>query len=509
MTFDGRWEALITIPTGGAAVSATNSGGGPTTVTVPAGDYYMTAAGGVAGLLATLVGQLTTTRPPASGAWTATMDTTAGGANTNRITISCSIGTWALVWTSTLLRDLLGYAADIASGSGASAGAYVARGVWSPDCPLDIDGHPRMAPVVTDRRGTESPLGEMFSLVGNSKRQHRGLRYPALPLARVRATSAAAAGLTNGSLESFFADAQDARGHAWFRVGAPVQIYDTSSSTLGDDATTAGWYLHQLPAIGDLKQVSRGWTGLWSLEVPRLTAKIATSGAAITWTVDATSGKGTPANATEWVSVLAAAGVSRPAPSRLWLCQDAAGGPVDSISADNLTVVTASPGYLQTVSGWSRKALTYADAGTGSASSTSVITASTLVMMYAAVTATPAALRTLGFSQGYIQVDTARKASYVGATTATSATALTGNVQPIVAQTNRTATTMKLATDADIVAPGYVLNDNRLLYIGAASLTAPASAFLYAVGWTGANAEWTQAEIKAVLQTLGWTIPWT
>ena len=47
----GRVEARIKIPTGGSAVSATNSGGGPTTVTIPAGNYYYTAAGGISALL--------------------------------------------------------------------------------------------------------------------------------------------------------------------------------------------------------------------------------------------------------------------------------------------------------------------------------------------------------------------------------------------------------------------------------------------------------------------------
>lgn len=58
VAFAGRVEAKLTVPSGGAAVSATNSGGGPTTCTVPAGNYFLTAAGGVSSLLTTLQTQL-------------------------------------------------------------------------------------------------------------------------------------------------------------------------------------------------------------------------------------------------------------------------------------------------------------------------------------------------------------------------------------------------------------------------------------------------------------------
>lgn len=55
MAIAGRVEAKLTVPSGGAAVDAsTGAHASPVTVTVPAGDYYLTAAGGVSGLLETL-----------------------------------------------------------------------------------------------------------------------------------------------------------------------------------------------------------------------------------------------------------------------------------------------------------------------------------------------------------------------------------------------------------------------------------------------------------------------
>ncbi len=230
------------------------------------------------------------------------------------------------------------------------------------------------------------------------------------------------------------------------------------------------------------------------------------------WTVDATSGKGTPANATEWTAVLAAAGVSRIAPSRLWKLQESTGDLLDSIGVNHINNVANSyPSYQQTVAGWSRKAVTYPDLSVGQVYSGTpggtLLAASTMVLLYGAVTATPASKRTFGFSQGYMLVDGSRR---LGASTLTEvygAVPLTGAVQPIVMQTNRTLGTTRLYTDAEVIAPSYAANDNYLLYLGAAGIySAPASQYLYAAGWTSGNAEWTQAEIASVLQTLGWTI---
>ena len=51
-TFSGRVEARIKVPTGGASVSASNGAqSAASTVTIAAGDYYLTAAGGVSSIL--------------------------------------------------------------------------------------------------------------------------------------------------------------------------------------------------------------------------------------------------------------------------------------------------------------------------------------------------------------------------------------------------------------------------------------------------------------------------
>lgn len=59
VSFQGRVEALLTVPTGGALVSASNGAqSAAVNVTVPAASYYLTQAGGVSSLLTTLQTQL-------------------------------------------------------------------------------------------------------------------------------------------------------------------------------------------------------------------------------------------------------------------------------------------------------------------------------------------------------------------------------------------------------------------------------------------------------------------
>lgn len=274
MAFDGRIEALMTIPTGGATMSVTNTGGGPTTVTIPAGSYYLTAAGGVTGLLATVKAQLDATRPPASGSWTVALSTGASG--TLRITITCT-GSWDIEWTGAQgpnLGEILGWEGDVTGVSGAVTSDNQARGVWGPDCPLWMNGHPRMAPKKTDRRDQVSPTGNVIAIVGNKRYVHRGLRYSHVPLARYREGSAT---YENASWERFLDDTQWGENHTWFTPGSKCQIYDHTGSAVGSDYASgtgvSGWYLVGLDAI-QTDQSEQGYTGLFRVEIP----EISTSG---------------------------------------------------------------------------------------------------------------------------------------------------------------------------------------------------------------------------------------
>jgi hypothetical protein len=257
MTFLGRIEGRIPVPTGGAAVSATNSGGGPSTCTVPAGNYYLTAASGISSIVTELQTQLNASRP---NDWTVSLNTTTG-----IVTIDCADEPYELVWTSTVLRDLLGFTGNIASTSSPSVGTRQARFLWIPDCPpnSDIPRH-ALAPRMTDRHTTTGPTGIAISHVGNSMFKHPGWRYS--HVARRRVFKGAEV-VVNESWEAFLEDVAWGLGLSWSDSSALCQVYDASGALVGINADSGngmnGWYLVG-PGINSLRpKPASGQIDLW------------------------------------------------------------------------------------------------------------------------------------------------------------------------------------------------------------------------------------------------------
>lgn len=104
-----KLEGLITVPTGGYIVGTDvtfSGGGGPATVTVPAGEYYLNTAGdGTRSLLAELEFQLDALATPDVTVSIADDNDNSTGA----VTIAVASGTFTWTWSSTTLRDLLGF----------------------------------------------------------------------------------------------------------------------------------------------------------------------------------------------------------------------------------------------------------------------------------------------------------------------------------------------------------------------------------------------------------------
>lgn len=124
-----KFEAMIAVPTGGWAVSVVTAGDGPTTSTVPAGTYYLSSAGsGARSLLAEFEYQLDTD-------WTGIGGFTISlSATTGKVTIVGSVGgIFELTWTSTALRDALGFA-DTITGTEVT-GTNQATHLWLPNVP--------------------------------------------------------------------------------------------------------------------------------------------------------------------------------------------------------------------------------------------------------------------------------------------------------------------------------------------------------------------------------------
>lgn len=96
-------EGEFTIPSS-TSVSASNSGGGATTVTVTAGASFL------GDLITDFQTQLNNTRAPSSGSWTVSE-------SNGRVSIACtgtaSVPSFSLDWTSTALRDTLGFTKNI------------------------------------------------------------------------------------------------------------------------------------------------------------------------------------------------------------------------------------------------------------------------------------------------------------------------------------------------------------------------------------------------------------
>lgn len=255
-----RFDAFRTIPSG-TTIAATNSGGTATSVSLTAGSYT------AATLAVHIAARLNAVRTPAT--WTVDISYTTG-----LCTIDCVGETWAITFTTTTAGTVLGFVGNISSTSDPATGTQNVRGLWLPDCPLDLEGDPVRAPLVTDLRTTESPTGAVYGLVGTSKYRHRGLRLSHVSRARTWEGSASTA---YSSWEAWLKDTQLGAGHAWFTAASAFQPYWDNAGTaaiIGADlnsgaGATSGWQMTGLDSV-EPKKASAPWLGQWVIEVPQI-----------------------------------------------------------------------------------------------------------------------------------------------------------------------------------------------------------------------------------------------
>lgn len=238
----------MTVPSG-VKVSVTNSGGGPTDVTITAGTYYIDT------LCTELQTQLNATEPPSSGEWAVTFSTTTG-----LVRIDCS-GTWSLTWTSTTLRDEFGFADNIADATSAQQGTKQARGFWRPNTGLLLDGNPKTAPRTDDGRASVSPTGDVFKVAGTTSYRHKNLRFTHVP---VNLVWSAHATLVNADYETFYLDTQAGLGHAWFKPASPTKVYWDNAGTLTQlgNGTVTAWKFPAPQTLDELVLPKAPWVGL-------------------------------------------------------------------------------------------------------------------------------------------------------------------------------------------------------------------------------------------------------
>lgn len=240
-----------------------------------------------------------------------------------------------------------------------------------------------------------------------------------------------------------------------------------------------------------------------------------TSGSMAGVAQDATSGVYWPANLTQWNLAIAAAGLAPGGPSLGYLAQEPSGNLADSIGTFTGVVTGAPVTYQQPVAGWSRLDVVGADAGTGAITNADAglpdpATTSSWSLSYINVTGVVAATRFLQ-THGTAQF-TAAQLTIVSAANRLRCQSGANNGTGVVIHptgqylleclydvaNNRAVVSTQL--ERLIMARGATSGKRYLL-----SPNFPGGIMCSAV-FFGAAAERSDADRKALYQTLGWPI---
>jgi hypothetical protein len=243
------------------------------------------------------------------------------------------------------------------------------------------------------------------------------------------------------------------------------------------------------------------------------------AGAGLPWSLDAGSGKAVPNDATEWTALRAAASLVVGNPTALRRCNELSGNLLDLIGAQPLTP-NATPLYDQSVTGWTRHGVGF-NGGTSqrfrSAAYGNAATDSIMTLMYLGFTGAPAASSQIwchgglddtsltagsGGQRRFRYRESANISEMVGTYTEPT-------VYPVVVRRNATASEADFYSDSEKISPTYGAGAGTAFSYGANAGTAATFTLLYAAEWLGASAEVSDANIKLMLQALGWTITWT
>lgn len=231
----------------------------------------------------------------------------------------------------------------------------------------------------------------------------------------------------------------------------------------------------------------------------------------VAWSVDAASGKAVPATSAEWSAFKSANGLSIGTPDSLWLFQEASGNPADTFGVIPLTAA-GSVLYRQSVSGWTRNGVGFTDGVAAQFSSSSVSLpsgTSQTILCLATVPAAPAANRELYVGPNAILRlnSTPRVVAVAGGGTAIGTADYTGGVRPYAYRINTTALSNTVMTNQEKLVPAYAAPVGRMLRFGSASVAA-AGTIVWACAWYNDNAKISDANMKALLVAMGYSIPW-
>lgn len=250
----GCLEARIYQPSNWTAALTIAGLGGPTTVTVAASstryptDFLQALATALAAAEVVLGG---------SSGFTVTASWSESG--NGKVTIEYDgAGLVTLTWTSTDMRDLLGFTGNL-SGATEYTGTAHARGVWLPDCSMAAKYGPNDAGhTETDMAQTVSPLGHVQTTVYSSRVRQPSVLWSHVTRARARIQGEVVAG---ESYERFWRYTQNGE-LGYFQAASPVRlIWDAT------DHTTFSTLVLTDRTGTEMERTVPEWSGLFPIEI--------------------------------------------------------------------------------------------------------------------------------------------------------------------------------------------------------------------------------------------------
>lgn len=216
---------------------------------------------------------------------------------------------------------------------------------------------------------------------------------------------------------------------------------------------------------------------------------------------------------------MANAGISSGNPKYGWGCQEASGNLVSFLDAATLTAFGGIT-YEVSITGWSRKAVGLGStAAFFSSSIGNTATTSYLLLAYISLSGAPSAQDAcLSVGNGAGAADRRQAAVTTGPVyraQGTGVTAVNGtsnpgtDVRPVVLLVNRATSEHSVLTDQDKMTPTWVAPTSGTSSYVSLGDGIDTARFLYAVLFEGAPAELSRAQIKTLMQTLGWSPSWT
>lgn len=258
MATNGKLEARITVPTGGWSMSCTDASGGPTTVTLPAGTYYHSSDGSNANTLPEALA--TAANAVMTETWSVSI--AAGESGTGKYTIGCTGATCTIVFSSTSLKNLLGFSLVTSSGSTSYTGPKQAQGLW-----LASYGHQKKnggsggSARISDQQATRNSAGYAYGIQGQSYKMAR-IAWPMETRAKCWTINEST---TNESFETFLVDGIWGAA-AWGTTLGPVRFHEDADT----DATYGTFSVFGM-ANWDPNELVEHWAaGRWMIELPEL-----------------------------------------------------------------------------------------------------------------------------------------------------------------------------------------------------------------------------------------------